>query len=125
MKKRDTTSRGNFVPFSNAASRQPKELLSLLERTLLHYRLQGKVKKYQAFPEWETIVGKEIAAVCYPEKIIRNNVLVLRVVDSTWAQELCLFKQKILDSIFQYGKGAHIDDLHFTVSNPKDFPKKP
>ncbi len=64
-------------------------------------------------------MGKEIAQVAVPEKIVRGKVLVIRVIDSVWAQELSMQKQALLDKIFAFGKGAVLEDLKFITGDPK------
>ena len=102
-------------------TKNPTSVSSVLASTLGAYRLDKKLEQYAAFPEWPRIVGEEIAAVTVPEKIIRGNTLVVRVLDAVWAQELSMMKNDILDRIFQLGVGATIDDIRFATGNPKQF----
>lgn len=99
----------------------PKAIAQLLESAFGSYRIKEKLNEYSAFPFWEEIVGKDIAAVAIPEKIVRGKVLKIRVLDAVWAQELSLMKTKILDDIHKFGTGAVIEDLSFTIGNPKSF----
>ena len=92
---------------------------AILDRALQHARLQNKIREYAAFPEWETIVGEEIAKVARPEKILRGKILVVRVVDAAWAQELSMQKSMLLDRIFEHKLGATIEDIQFLSGNPK------
>jgi len=109
---RDWKNRGNL-----------KAVSSLLEGTFKAFHLKKKVASYSAFPHWEEIVGKEIAKVCVPEKIVRGNILVLRVLDAVWAQELSLRQNEILSALHAFPKGALIEDIRFVTGNPKTVQK--
>lgn len=99
---------------------KPSTLSDILEHAFRSPVVQAKVKEYSAFPFWEEIVGPEISAIAVPEKIARGRVLYVRVVDSTWAQELALLKPQILEQIRRFGKGAMIDDIRCIISNPRE-----
>ena len=93
----------------------------ILKRSLAELKISGKTTQHQAFPEWEQIVGKEIAAVARPTKISRGNLLIVQVIDAVWVQELSLQKKEILTKVQDYNEGAMIEDLKFVTGNPKDF----
>ena len=103
-------------PFKKAS---PQSVANILGFTLGSFALKKKAKEYSAFPFWEEIVGASIAEVAIPEKIIRGKVLVVRVVDAVWAQELSLRKNEILDGLHKFGQGAVIEDLKFSIGSPK------
>ena len=103
--------------------RGPEKIKGILSHTLGSYVLREKAKEYSAFPFWEEIVGKDIAAVAIPEKINRGKVLVIRVLDAVWAQELSLRKTEILDGFHRFGKGAIVEDVKFIIGNPQSLQK--
>lgn len=96
---------------------------SILNSIFRAPELREKAGQYAAFPYWEQIVGPQIAAVSKPEKINRGRVLVIRVLDAVYAQELSLMKDKIIDDMFKFGKGALIEDIKFSIGSPRDFAK--
>lgn len=83
------------------------------------YHLKGKVKEYAAFPYWEEIVGPDLAKVAIPERIIRRKVLVVRVLDAVWAQDLTLRKDELLSKLTEFGEGALLQDIKFVTGNPR------
>lgn len=91
----------------------------ILAGALKQTRLQKKVKQYSLFPLWEDVVGAEVAGVAVPEKITRGKVLVVRVVDASWAQELTMKKIELLDQINSRNTGALLEDVRFVTGNPK------
>ena len=106
-----------------ARTRAPKSVGDVLAGTLQSYTLKLKAKEYAAFPHWQEIVGEQIASVAIPEKIVGGRVLKVRVIDAVWAQELSLMKTELLERIHRFGKGAMVDDIRFTIGNPKSFQK--
>lgn len=95
----------------------------ILETTLNRLRISRKVHAYAAFPHWQEIVGEELAKISNPEKIIRGNVLLVRVSDAAWVQELSMQKTSILDKMYQSGLGAAINDIQFVTGDPNFFDK--
>jgi len=104
--------------------RNPQTAATVLEKTFKSLRLEGKVERYSAINDWVNVVGEEIAAVCLPEKINRGNILVLRVKNPVWAQELSLQKETLLERIRTNAKEAAIEDLRFITGSPLDFKKR-
>jgi len=105
-------------PHRFAKKAAPENISRLLGTALGSFELRKKAEEYSAFPFWEEIVGTSIAEVAVPERIIRGKVLVVRVTDAVWAQELSLRKNEILDAFHRFGKGAHIEDLKFSIGGP-------
>jgi predicted nucleic acid-binding Zn ribbon protein len=108
---------------------KPSAAGDILSSVFKYHRLEKKVKNYSIIPDWTQIVGQEIADVAIPEKIIAKKILVLRVKDAVWAQELALRKQEILETLYTYQtqkeeQGTIFEDLKFVTGNPKDFIKK-
>lgn len=101
-----------------------KSAAEILSYLLKSRHLEQKLSEYEAFPHWEEIVGEKFAKICQPEKIIRGKILVARVIDAVWAQELAMQKTNFIDKIYELGIGAYIEDIRFEVSNPRDFRKK-
>ncbi len=99
--------------------RKPKTASEILSATLGAYHLKDKLSEYEAFPHWREIVGDAIAEVAKPEKIIRGKVLVVRVLDAAWAQELSMKKVEIIDRMYRSNRGAMIEDIQFVTGNPR------
>jgi len=101
--------------FSNTG---PQKVFDLLQGTLGRYGLKRKLEKYALFPEWNLVVGEDIAKVSEPVKIIHGKILLVRVASSAWAEELSFKKQEILDKIYFSGKGLAVEDIKFIVDDP-------
>ena len=99
--------------------RRPPAASSVLQRALAQSHLTAKLDRYALFPLWDELAGPEIAAVARPEKILRGKVLVLRVIDDAWVQELTMQKQSLLDRLNQAGVGALLQDIRIVAAGPK------
>ena len=136
LRRRPSTvfSRSAPTPGGNAL---PKSVDAVLENTLRSYRLQGKLNTYSCFKLWPEVVGEQFAKVSFPEKITRGRILVIRVIDPAYAQELALEKQEILQRFFEISvdssvaashspthSPAHFEDIRFVVSGPKSIAER-
>ncbi len=111
--------KSNFRPKNS----KPKSSGDILDSVLKYHRLEKKLEEYSAFPYWEELVGSEIAKVAIPEKIIAGKVLVVRVADAVWAQELAFRKPEFIEKLVGLQTGALIQDIRFVTGNPRDFAK--
>ena len=84
-----------------------------------YHHLTQKLAAHSCLPYWKDIVGDEIAAVSAPERISKRSVLIVRVNDAVWAQELTLQKESLLRKIAERGEGAPLNDIQFVVGGPK------
>ena len=121
MKKRDPLTPN--TSFRAGPKSAPKSAAAVLDSTFKHLHLKNKVEEYAAFPHWPEVVGAEVSQVAIPEKIISGKILVVRVLDAAWAQELTLQKAQILEKVNSFGAGALIEDLRFVTGNPQAFKK--
>lgn len=90
-----------------------------MQTALKVHGIGKQASRYAGFHLWPEIVGDEIAAVAEPLKIMRGNVLQVRVVDAVWAQELALRKHEIVGKLSGGVLGSVIEDLQFVVHGPK------
>ena len=109
------SSRASFRP-----KVQPKVVKDLLRSTLSRFGIDEQVSKYQFVLDWEKIVGPEIASRSKPHALERG-VLVVRVVNSEWAQELAFQKELIMSRLAKYSVAAgdtetgRVTDIRFVV----------
>lgn len=95
--------------------REPAPILNVLTSALKTYGLDKEIARYDFVLHWKDIVGAEIFKRTKPE-CIRGKALVVRVSNSTWAQELSFHKDFILGRLKKYLKSDEIvDDVHFYV----------
>ena len=121
-----TTARGSH--WRNKARGQPSQLpkrkgmadpiavQEILRAALRQSGLDKHVARYQFVLHWKDVVGADIAARTRPE-CLKNGVLVVRVTDSAWAQELSFQKQIILERLKAYvAEGEVLRDVYFYVA---------
>ena len=102
---------------------KPRHISGVIDRAVLFAGIKEKFDQYSIVPDWPNIAGSDFATVSYPEKIVRGKTLVVKVIDSTWAQEMEFRKSEMIDRIFKLKRGALIEDVRFVVVGPKDFSK--
>lgn len=95
---------------------EPEMAGSVLKQALRNTGLDQKLLRYTFVSRWEDIVGGPMASRTRPE-VIRDGVLVVRVNDSTWAQELSFYKKALLKRLGRYvPEDVSITDIHFYVA---------
>jgi predicted nucleic acid-binding Zn ribbon protein len=72
-----------------------KPLGSALDELVLGLGIKKKLQEYDAVIYWETVVGKQIAAMTTATRIIQG-VLFVHVKTSTWRNELTMRKKEII-----------------------------
>jgi len=111
--------------FSNSKMTTSKmEVGNILKSTLSSYRIDKKIEEYSAFPEWRDIVGEATSKVAVVEKIIRGKILVVKVLDAAWAQELSMQKQELIEKVNKTERGAIIEDIKFLTGDPRSIKNK-
>jgi hypothetical protein len=89
----------------------------ILSKALAHKGLDKKIERYEFILHWQEIVGESLARISKPECIV-NKALIVRVVHSTWAQELAFMKPVLIQKVIPYlKKGDMINDIVFRVGS--------
>ena len=113
-KRRKKESRAEHPEVSRSGS-VPVEVRAVLASALRQTGLEERIARYNFMLRWPEIVGEEIARRTRPE-YIRGRCLIVRVVDSVWAQELSFHKQAILVRLRRHmEEGEMLDDVAFVV----------
>ena len=94
----------------------PKNISSILDRTLNSYRIKNKLTNLDIFLNWEEVVGEELANACKPFKISKQRTLVIQAKNSSWAQEINLTKDELLEK-FSKTKSI-IEDIKIITGSP-------
>ena len=102
-----------------SGKRRPVSAADVLSRTFGSYQLRDRVGQYLPLQNWNEIVGEELAKVTAPEKIIRQRVLVIRVLDSAWAQELALRKEELLKKLLAFAPELTVSEIQFVTGDPR------
>jgi len=66
--------------------------------------IKRRIEQASVVPEWEELVGPQIAAVTTPRSVTRDGTLFVSVHSSAWIQELQLMSPTILRRLGERGK---------------------
>ena len=91
-------------PSHDSKAGKPQLVGDLLARVLNRKGLGAKLEAASVIPEWESLVGPQIAAVTRPQRV-SEGVLFVGVASSPWMMELNLMKADLMRRV-NAGKGA-------------------
>ncbi|MDX1775267.1 MAG: DUF721 domain-containing protein [Desulfobulbales bacterium] len=103
---------------------RPVEISRLLADVFAHKKWRAKLELHRIFEYWDSVVGKEIAAVAQPS-LIRGRVLWVKVADSVWMQQLQLQKILLLEKINKQLGKEKISDIHLQLDSSLPAPAEP
>jgi len=103
-------------PRQSKETKRPVKISRLLSSVFEHKKWRSKLELHRVFQFWDSVVGKEIAAVAQPS-LIRGHVLWVKVADSVWMQHLHLQKMLLLEKINQNLHEEKIIDMHFQLNS--------
>ncbi|MCJ7665664.1 MAG: DUF721 domain-containing protein [Actinobacteria bacterium] len=75
-----------------------EDIGSIIGSVVDKMELSKKLRTSNIFNHWEDIVGSGISKRSKPERLIRNTLYV-SVTNSTWANELSLMSEKLIEKI--------------------------
>src|SRR6185369_2875356 len=79
--------------------RKPESVGNVLGAFLKDSKLEERVEAAQVVPEWESLVGKQIATVTKPISVTPDGVLFVAVKTNGWMTELSLMEPQILRAL--------------------------
>lgn len=106
--------RGLPEKYGRSRPRPVAQLDDLLEAVLDRYRVGQPTPEQRIIENWKSVVGERTAHRCRPERIDRQNRLVIAAANSVIKQELLFQKRVIIQRIQALPDCRHIRDI--TVS---------
>ena len=79
--------------------RKPEALGNVLGAFLKDSKLEERVEAAQVVPEWESLVGMQIASVTKPISVTPDGTLFVAVKTNGWMTELSLMEPQILRAL--------------------------
>ena len=79
--------------------RKPEMLANVLGAFLKEAKLEERVEAAQVVPEWESLVGKQIATVTKPISVTPDGTLFVSVKTNGWMTELSLMEPQLLRAL--------------------------
>lgn len=92
----------------------PRQGESLLEGLFRRVGLLDEARAWRAMAAWPLAVGKELAGRTRAERL-HGTVLTVRVVSSSWANELAYMKTSLLSKLQATRGGEAVTDLRFSI----------
>jgi predicted nucleic acid-binding Zn ribbon protein len=83
----------------NDKKRKPESIANVLGSFLKQAKLAERVEAAQVIPEWESLVGKQIATVTKPISVTPDGTLFVSVKNNGWMTELSLMEPQILRAL--------------------------
>jgi len=94
---------------------RPERVGDALSSWLERSGLAARVEQATIVPEWERIVGAQIAAVTTPIMVTRDGTLFVAVRTNAWMQELSLMEPQLLASLNAKEGRARIGKIHWRL----------
>lgn len=94
---------------------QPTSLADVLQRFLKRKGLSAKVEAASVVPEWDRLVGPQIAAVTHALRV-SDGVLFVAVATSPWMMELNLMKAELMRRINAGKQAGRITQIVFVMA---------
>jgi len=79
--------------------RKPESIANVVGTFLRESKLEARVEAAQVVPEWESLVGKQIATVTKPISVTPDGTLFVSVKTNAWMTELSLMEPQILRAL--------------------------
>ncbi len=105
MRKRDPEDR----------KRKPEALGNVLGAYLKQSKLEERVEAAQVVPEWESLVGKQIATVTKPISVTQDGTLFVSVKTNGWMTELSLMEPQLLRALNEKGGRTRIKKIRLQL----------
>lgn len=103
--------RGLPEDYGRSRPRPAMQIDNLLEVVLERYRIGCPTPEERIIEHWREVVGERTAHRCRPERIDRQNRLVILAANSVIKQELLFQKRAILKRIQSLPDCRHISDI--------------
>jgi len=79
--------------------RKPEALGNVVGAFLKQSKLEARVEMASVVPEWELLVGKQIAKVTQPISVTADGTLFVAVKTNAWMTELSLMEPQLLRAL--------------------------
>jgi predicted nucleic acid-binding Zn ribbon protein len=83
----------------NEPKRKPEPLGKVVGAYLKDSKLEERVDQAAVVPEWDLLVGKQIAKVTKPISVTRDGTLFVAVKTNAWMNELSLMEPQLLRAL--------------------------
>ena len=95
--------------------RKPERIGDALASFLDQSGLAERVEQAGIIPEWEHLVGEQIAGVTQPLSIARDGTLFVAVRTNAWMTELSLMEPQLLRALNAKAGRARVSRIHWRL----------
>jgi predicted nucleic acid-binding Zn ribbon protein len=99
----------------NSSPGQPQLVGDLVSKFLQQKGLSAKVEAASVVPEWDSLVGPQIAAVTRPQRVSEGTLFVA-VSTSAWMMELNLMKAALMSRLNAGKREGRIQQIVFVMN---------
>lgn len=96
------------------ATRKPQRIGSILEKTLKRMSLDTKLKEYEVWNVWDSVVGEYVSRHARPD-FMRNKILFVRVSSSPWIQQLSYMGKGITEALNERLGAPIVQEMRFKL----------
>ena len=89
-----------------------EDIGSVIKSVVSGLNIESKINSSRLFNHWQEIVGSEISSKAKPEKL-NKGLLFVSVTTSTWANELSLMSNQLIDRINSYIGKKIVKEIRF------------
>lgn len=101
--------------------KRPIHIAEIVSRTTQRFGMEEKLALYRVWDKWEDVIGPQIATHAKPARLCRG-VLVIRVENPSWLQELHFLKARIMDKLKEVFKDKEIRGIRLELGEIPELP---
>jgi predicted nucleic acid-binding Zn ribbon protein len=95
--------------------RKPESIGNVVGAFLKKSKLEERVEAAQVVPEWQSLVGRQIATVTKPISVTRDGTLFVSVKTNGWMTELSLMEPQLLSALNAKSGRARIKKIRLQL----------
>jgi predicted nucleic acid-binding Zn ribbon protein len=96
--------------------KRPEAIGNIVASWLGDSGLAERVEQAGIIPEWQSLVGPQIAAVTVPQSITANGTLFVHVTTNAWMNELSLLEPELLRSLNADAKRTPVKRIRWLLA---------
>lgn len=95
--------------------KKPEAIADVLQSWIDQSGIATRIGQASVVPEWEKLVGPQIAAVTAPTSVTADGTLWVQVTTNAWMNELSLMKPQLLKALNARPGRAKIRDIRWQL----------
>jgi len=95
--------------------KKPEAIADVLQGWIDQSGIATRIGQASVVPEWENLVGPQIAAVTAPTSVSADGTLWVQVTTNAWMNELSLMKPQLLKALNVRPGKAKIRDIRWQL----------